>query len=324
MLYKNAAGHVLKKTVTLTFIGILFCFLLLFPDLSFQASKNGLLLWFDTLLPTLLPFLVLSQLILKTPLIQYAETFIGPFFCKLFHCSPNGAFCVLCGFLCGYPVGARLIALQRKDQKLSIAEGQYLLSFCNQVSPAFCISYGIVSGIGTTEIIPFLCMIYGSSLLFAYFTRPKTFEQAFPKTKKQTRITENIFQLIDVCIIDSFLIMIKLCGYMILFSLISTGITLLIPARLSWCMPFITSLLEITNGLSKIHTLPYGIYRSALGVFALSFGGFCCIFQTSSVLSDSGLSLKKYILHKIITALIALFLFVLWNFFHGFTVNGWR
>ena len=60
----------LKKTFPFIFIGILFFFLLFFPQISLEASKTGLLLWFDTILPTLLPFLVLSQLILKTSYIH--------------------------------------------------------------------------------------------------------------------------------------------------------------------------------------------------------------------------------------------------------------
>lgn len=314
----------MKKTFPLVFICILFGFLLLFPTQSLTASKTGLLLWFDTLLPTLLPFLILSQLILKTPLIFSIESVLGPIFKKLFHCSESGAFCALCGFLCGYPVGARLIAVQIKEKQLSLKEGQYLLSFCNQVSPMFCVSYGILHAIGTKEILPYLLIIYGAAILFGILTRPQQLPLMIPEAKKQTPTAENIFQLIDVCIIDSFLIMIKLCGYLMLFSIVSTGILLLIPEALHWSAPFLTSILEVTNGLSYISAMPAGNARKILGVFALSFGGLCCIFQTNSVISDTDLSIKKYLFHKTATALLALFLFFLWYLFSSFAINGWR
>ena len=94
---------------------------------TLEASKTGLLLWFDTVLPTLLPFLILSQLILKTSLVDILQKVSGPAFRRIFHCSDYGVFCFLCGFLCGYPVGARLIALQIKNKNISVPEGQFLL-----------------------------------------------------------------------------------------------------------------------------------------------------------------------------------------------------
>lgn len=314
----------MKRIFSLFTISVLFCFLLIFPVQTLDASKTGLLLWFDTLLPTLLPFLILSQLILKTSLINILQKAAGPAFRALFHCSDAGTFCFLCGLLCGYPVGARLIALQIKDNHLTPEEGQFLLSFCNNVSPMFCISYGILYAIGTSRILPYLFVIYASPLLFGFLTRPKKMPEG--RTKKQTSATENIFQFIDVCIVDSFLILIKLCGYLILFTIISNAILLMIPDNFSYIAPIMSSFFEITGGLAWISKLSPGTIRSAFAIAALSFGGLCCIFQTNSVISHTGLSIKKYIFHKIIITLIALFLFFLWNFFHSssLTINCWR
>lgn len=312
---KSSAGNPLKKVSTLFFLFVLFGFLLIFPIQTLDASKTGLLLWFDSLLPTLLPFLIVSQLILKTPLIDTVQKILGPIFRQVFHCSENGAFCILCGFLCGYPVGARLIALQIQEHRLSINEGQYLLSFCNNVSPMFCISYGILFAIGAEDILPYLFIIYGSALLFGFFTRPKYIPEHNLTSKKQTSSSENIFQLIDVCIIDSFLIMIKLCGYLMLFSIISTGILMLIPDDMFYAAPVITSLLEITGGLSRLASMPLGTLRSVIGIVSLTFGGLCCIFQTNSVINNTGLSLKKYILHKVLITMLAFLLFFLWFLF---------
>ncbi len=314
----------MKKIVPFIIIAILFFFLLFFPQISLDASKTGLLLWFDTVLPTLLPFLVLSQLILKTSYIHYFQKFLGPVFKKVFHCSEAGSFCAICGFLCGYPVGARLISLQMQDGILDQEEGQYLLSFCNNISPMFCVSFGILHAIDSENILIYLLIIYGSALLFGLLTRPAERPHSISETKKQTSSAKNIFQLIDVCIIDSFLILIKLCGYLILFSIISHGILYFLPEHNLYLNAAITTFLEITNGLSHIAKLPNGILRSAFGVTALSFGGLCCILQTSSVISNTTLSLRQYILHKTITTCIALILFFCFYFWSSFfTVNGW-
>lgn len=313
----------MKNFFVFSSLCILFSFSLLFPIQTLEASKNGLLLWFDSLLPTLLPFLIISQLILKTPLVEYFQKILGPVFQAIFHCSTNGAFCILCGFLCGYPVGARLIALQIQDKKLSIEEGQYLLSFCNNISPMFCISYGILHAIGSETILPYLLIIYGSAIVFGLITRPQKQSADEYLTKKQTSSAENIFQLIDVCIIDSFLIMIKLCGYLIIFSIVCRGIEMMLPENIVYAVPMIHSFLEITGGLTKLSKFSYGTFRTAACIGTLVFGGLCCIFQTNSVINGTGLSIRKYILHKAMITFLALLLFFLWYFcFHFFPING--
>lgn len=312
-----------SKGILLIFFIILFCFLLVFPGESLSASKEGLLLWYDSLLPALLPFLILSQLLLKTSFADKITKAIGPLFCRLFHCSANGAFCALCGFLCGYPVGARLIALQLKEKKLTLKEGQHLLSFCNNVSPMFCISYGITKAIGSTRIFPYLFVIYGAPLLFGFLTRPAAMSKPTVFTQKQTSPSGKIFRLIDVCIIDSFEILIKLCGYLVLFSIIAHCIGMFLPQSMPYALPAVTAVLEITNGLALISRLSSGTLRSAFAVAALSFGGLCCIFQTDSVIAGSGLSLKKYLLHKMLTAVLSLFLYFLLRLLLHFSINGW-
>ena len=309
-----------KITIFIVLIN-LFIFLLAFPSIALEASKNSLILWFDILLPTLLPFLVVSQLLLKCDVLQPLQKMMGPIFSKLFHCSEKGVFCMICGFFCGYPVGARLIALEIKDSGLTVEEGQYLLAFCNNVSPIFCISYGIHYAMGQTQIFPFLFIIYGSALIFGLLTRPvkrsdkqKQIHQDNCSQKKQTSAAENIYQLIDVCIIDSFLIMIKLCGYLILFSILSKQLCTILPEN-PYLTSGITAFLEITGGLAMTSQLPHGIMRMVISITALSLGGLCCIFQTNSVINGSGLSFRRYVIHKGIITLFALFLFCLWYFF---------
>lgn len=313
----------MKQPIQIFFIGFLFCFLLFFPKETLDSSRTGILLWFDSLLPTLLPFLILSQLLLKTSLLDSLQKVLSPIFRKIFRCSSHGIFCMICGFLCGYPVGARLIALQIQDRKLTLREGQYLLSFCNNVSPIFCISYGIHYGIGSAKTLGYLLIIYGSALLFGFLTRPKNPFPLCGDTKKQTPSADSLFQLIDVCIIDSFLILIKLCGYLVLFSILSAGILWIFPDCPTPLFAAIASILEITKGLSLISQMPSGTLRSAMGVAALSFGGICCLMQTNSVISETGLSLQKYFLHKLLISCLALFLycFFLWSF--RFSINCW-
>lgn len=307
----------MKKFIIPCFLASLLSFFLLFPKETLDASRQGLLLWFDTLVPSLLPFLIISQLILKTEASTYIERILSPLFQRIFHCSTNGACCILFGFLCGYPVGARLIALEIEEKRMDLSEGQYLLGFCNNVSPMFCTSYGILYAMGLRRVAPMLFLIYGSALLYGVLTRPSRTDSTFIKSKKKTPKSENLFQLIDVCIIDSFYILIKLCGFLILFSIISKAIFLFLPKG-DYINVAIGCLLELTNGLSLASKLPLSALRAGYCIAALTFGGICCILQTNSVIGATGLSLKLYVQQKIHIMLLALFLFCLNLFFQLF------
>ncbi len=145
------------------------------------ASADGLLLWFHTLLPVLLPFFILSRLLIALDGVSGVTQFIAPLAREFFGLSPNGAFCLLTGFLCGYPVGAKLSADLVREKRISQEEGAYLLTFTNKPSPAFLTGYCLTETLGMPELIPVsLFLVYGSPLLYARLTRRVGFFQISP------------------------------------------------------------------------------------------------------------------------------------------------
>ena len=58
--------HLKKLAVIFIFFSIL-CF----PEISIKGSKDGLLLWYDTVVPTLLPFIILSNTLISVDAISY-------------------------------------------------------------------------------------------------------------------------------------------------------------------------------------------------------------------------------------------------------------
>ena len=87
---------------------LFFLIMLLCPQEVFFGASKGLLLWFQTVLPTLLPFMILSGLLISTNSIVYLDRIFGPFFRRLFRTSENASFAIIAGFLCGYPMGAKV------------------------------------------------------------------------------------------------------------------------------------------------------------------------------------------------------------------------
>ena len=60
----------MKRFLSFFLLVLFLGFLLFFPGQSLVYAKNGLLLWFYTLLPSLLPFMILSGLLLELNLLE--------------------------------------------------------------------------------------------------------------------------------------------------------------------------------------------------------------------------------------------------------------
>lgn len=98
----------MKRKIIIFFYICLLLFLLFHPKEALTGVKNGLGLWLNIMIPTLLPFLILTGALLKTGNIR---KFLKPsaFFWKTFFgLSPAGAYVLILGLLCGYPMGAKL------------------------------------------------------------------------------------------------------------------------------------------------------------------------------------------------------------------------
>lgn len=303
----------MKKIISLYAIIGFFVIMLIFPRQTFEGASNGLLLWFQIILPTLLPFIILSNLLIHTNAVTYISTIVKPFVQRLFHVSDYGCYAVFVGFLCGYPMGAKVVADLIKTEKISQKEGQYLLSFCNNTSPMFIISFIVMQNfknesllLGTLIILylaPVMC-----SFLFRLFYKYQTRMTSVSTSNKSFYFN---FNIIDTCIMNGFETITKVGGYIILFSILFS-LTKQLP--LMWFLPT----LEISCGVSYITSL--GIPLTSLFPYVLaltSFGGFCAIAQTNSMIQGTKLSIFPYIIQKLITALVtSLFAMIYIQFIH--------
>ena len=280
--------------------------MLIFPEKVFSGACKGLLLWFNTVLPTLLPFLILSNILINTSAIDVLIYFTSPLLCRLFRTSPYGSFAVLSGFLCGYPIGGKVASDLFVTGKISKNEADYLLSFCNNTSPMFIISYIVHQSLNSTvSVLPTFGILLFSPILCSFI-----FRRIYNPGKNKYTITSNPAKCsnavteIDIHIMNSFETLTKIGGYIIIFSVFIE----LFCALLKTSNPLIhllLSTLEITTGISLISSLqlPFSVRYTAI-LALTSFGGWCSIAQTYSVLRKSKLSVKHYTIEKLVTALV--------------------
>ena len=127
-----------------TFIFVIVSMIVLFtimPTVVSEGAKDGLLLWFMAIVPSLLPFMILSNILIKMKVTKYINRFFKPLFGIIFGVSAEGSYPILIGFLAGCPVGAKTTAQLYKNKDIGREEAQYLLTFCNNLSPMFLIEF---------------------------------------------------------------------------------------------------------------------------------------------------------------------------------------
>lgn len=293
----------MKQFIYMFFTLCFFLMMLLFPKQSFEGAANGLLLWFQMIIPTLLPCLIFSNFLVYTNSVFFLSKWLKYLFQRVFHVSECACYAILIGFVCGYPMGAKVIADLISTKQISHREGAYLLSFCNNTSPAFIISYLVTQHLSGNFFIPTLIILYASpiscSFIFRRYYRINSLKSYPPK--KSFPSLNFQFSIFDHCIMNGFEAITKIGGYIILFSIL---FNLLFGTPLKWILPF----LEISGGIAYLSALPLSVEFTYPALLAVtSFGGLCSIAQTSSMLQDSGLSIFSYTIQKLITSTVTSF-----------------
>lgn len=290
---------------------ILFFSMLSFPQTVFTGASYGLVLWFRHVLPTLLPYMILINVLICTPALHWICRITSTFLCPLLGTSYYGTFAVLTGFLCGYPMGAKTTSDLLNANKISRSEASYLLSFCNNTSPAFILSYVVAQNMKERNLcIPFFLILTFTplmlSFIFRLFYRLPESSCSFPQVTPGSfsNPSESISDsFLDRCILNAFESVAKVGGYMMMFSVLIQLLASVLPNTIFSLLLY--SSLEISTGIRLLFSSAlYTTEKIILCAFLTSFGGWCCIAQTYSMISSSQLPILPYITAKLVTALV--------------------
>lgn len=310
--------NIFRKNIYPIIILSFLLLLLLFPESALKGAASGLLLWFNTILPTLLPFVIISNLIIRLNYTKYIIFLFSPILTKLFSISKNGCYPVIIGILSGFPMGAKTSADMTFNNKISKKEGQFLLALCNNASIMFITGYAAVSCLKIKKAgIPLLIILYMSSFLSSTLFYCANNKKKIPKMKYSSDSVEKFkFEYLDEAILDGFTVLTKVGGYIMIFSILAS----IIEKIFSQTIPSIIFIgsMEITTGLNNIGLSVFtSKTKIILTAMIAAFGGFSSLFQTYSVLGKSGLSIKEYFFTKLTNAIFAMVLSIIYvTFFY--------
>lgn len=273
--------------------------LILDSKTAITGAAEGVQLCIRTVIPSLLPFFVLS-ILLTSALAGSTISLLRPLgrLCGI----PLGAESLLAiGLLGGYPVGAQSVFHAYKEGFLCKQEARRLLGFCNNAGPAFL--FGIAGKLFHSQrCVWALWGIHIVSALIVGATLPG-------KSKRNITVATANPLTLPAALSRSVKIMADVCGWIVLFRVILA----IFNRWFLWLLPdmlcaAVHGALELVNGFHFLYTVPFEGARFVLGSAFLAFGGLCVAMQTVSVTKELGTGwyFPGKILQNIISIILAL------------------
>lgn len=315
-----------SKNTTIIFLLFLLIFLITkYPEISLTSAKDGITLWIFIVLPALLPFFIVNDMLISLRVPENIARLFTPFTKVLFNTSGYGAYVFIMSIFSGYPSGAKITADLIHNKKITSQEGQKILTFSSTSGPLFII--GVVGSAllknpiyGYLLIIAHILGAIVNGIVFNLFLpRGLNSNSKLEKSKLQNK---PISELLTNAILNSFYTSGIIGGYIIIFSVIIAllekieffsilssilSTIFLLPANVSSLISnFLKASLEISNGTKILSELPLQINQKlVLLSFIIAFSGLAIIGQVASVLSNTQISLKLYVLSKISQGIIS-------------------
>ena len=320
--------NIKKNVISIMFFLFTIC-LIIFSKSNIQAVKNSLNIWFNNIIPSLFPFFIATELLNHTNIPRIIGNMFNKIMRPIFNVPGIGAYALIMGIISGYPVGAKIVTNFRNQNLCTKEEAERLITFTNNSGPLFIL--------GTVGITLFYDSSIGLLLLFTHILACITVGIIFrfwkSKTKEKrntdiinTNVTFNsLGEVLSKSISSAINSIIVIGGFIVLFGIILSilqktyilnflkipfiPIFNLLNIKTEFIIPVFTGILELTNGVATVSSiacknLELNVIISA---FLLGFGGISIMLQVLSITSKSDISIKPYILGKLLQGLLAAF-----------------
>ena len=295
-----------KLNIVIIIISIFFLIeIILNRNLIFDTIGFSLNIWITSIIPSLFPFFVISDILNSYNVINYIPKFIKNIFKKLFNISDNSLFIFFISMLSGFPSNARNIKILYKENKIAKEEAEHLLFFTHFSNPMFILGTLVVIFLNNKSLgIPILISHYLPNFIIAILLRkynnPVNNYNINKKNNPKFGIT---FTKSIKSSIDSLLLIL---GTLSVFLIISTVIINLFNLNTINSL-LIKSILELTSGLKELSIINFNSrLLTILSSCILSFGGLSVHMQVINELTDTDISYRNFFIGRIFQTILSL------------------
>ena len=160
------------------------------PTETCRYAFEGLTQWSTRMVPTLFPFMVLSSLMIYSGADKQLGKILSYILKPFLKLTDYGIYAATMGFLCGFPMGAKVVSELYISCKITAKEAQLLIAFCNNIGPAYFLGLilPILHILGYHSTIPFLFGMYGIPFLYGVLLSYRYMnENKIPVTQQNTK-----------------------------------------------------------------------------------------------------------------------------------------
>lgn len=293
----------------IVFISSIFLiFIFIKKDIVNNAILTSLSLWLNTLVPSMFPMFVLSDILINYNFIDYIPQKILSTISKIFNISKPSVLILFLSLISGFPSNARNIKTAYEKNLISKKEAEHILTFNHFTNPLF-----VFQTIGsfflnnsTYGLIIIFSHIF-SNFLIGFFIRNKnTITKINNTTIKDncqsfgTILSTSIKKSIDTLFI--------VAGVATLFLILSSLITNIFSLNEITSL-IVKSILEMTMGLSSISLVSLNdTLKVTISTMIISFGGLSVHLQVISALEGSNIKYQNYLKGRLYQTVISGFI----------------
>jgi len=315
--------------------------LIVFSEHGYRATVSGLELFFEIVLPSLLPFFILSDMLLATGVVHALGVFFEPLMRPLFNVPGVGSFVFSMGLAAGYPMDAVLTAKFRRQGLCTKVEAERLLSFTNSADPLFLFGAVAVGMFGAPALGAALALAHyasgiGVGILFRFYGRGRD-PSSVPATPNRGRLIQRALselyrarledgrplgRVLNEAIAESVSTLFMIMSFILLLAVMLRvlqvlGVLAVMAAPFAtlfhwwgWspalAAPAVTGLFEIDLGAAAAAAVHTGLIPRLMLVSGIvAWSGLSVHGQVMSVIQDTDISMKPYFLARLLHAVLA-------------------
>ncbi|WP_273850306.1 sporulation integral membrane protein YlbJ [Guptibacillus spartinae] len=341
--------QVAKTIMLATSVTFVALAVILFPAHTLEASKSGLSMWWNIVFPSLLPFFIISEILIGIGVVRFIGILLEPLMRPLFRVPGAGAFVFAMGIASGFPAGAKYTAHLRQNHDISAIEGERLVSFTNCSNPLFIFGAVAVGFFHNPALGVILAIAhYAGNIMVGLvmrFHHPESDhaidERDFNQSRlgrafsalHETRLMERrpFGKMMGDAVHSSIKTLLMVGGFIILFSVLNEllgviglaailatalrSILLLFQLSPELDIPLLSGMFEITLGSRLASESSTTLLAQAIVTsFILAFNGFSVQAQVASILADTDIRFKPFFMARLLHGFFAAFLtLALWK-----------
>lgn len=294
------------KYLFLSFILIVFIFNI---NIVIESTKYSSILFFNKIFITIVPFIILSDILIYFDYHIFLKNTIGKFLSKLFNIDPSTSIIFILSILTCSPNNAIFTKDMLDNDEIDINTANKIMCFTYFQSIPFVIGtigVGLFKSFKIGLFFYFIMLI--NNIMIGLFLRREKYNYVL---KNNVKNKSSFFEVLKNSIMKSINTSLIILGNLIIFTVITNLIKHYININ-PLVLSILSGILELTNGVVSVSSLDITLYlRIALTSFLINFTGLSIIFQSMSILDKYKLNIKRILIIKLVFSIISTFIALL-------------